>query len=215
MKIRVKICCISSREEAAQAISAGASALGLVGRMPSGPGVITDEAIADIARRVPPGVATFLLTSEVNAGDIIEHQQRVQTNTVQIVDRVAPEVYAAIRAALPAVKIVQVIHVIDESSVTEALTAAPLVDALLLDSGNPNLGIKELGGTGRVHDWRLSRLICRQAGIPVFLAGGLNPENARKAIEDVEPFGLDICSGVRTDGKLDLFKLEKFFRAVN
>lgn len=215
MKIRVKICCISSRQEAAQAINAGASALGLVGRMPSGPGVIADATIADIARAVPPGVATFLLTSEQNAADIIAHQQRVQTNTIQLVDRVAPEVYAAVRLALPAVKIVQVIHVLDEFSVAEALAAAPLADALLLDSGNPNLDVKELGGTGRVHDWRLSRLICEQAGIPVFLAGGLNPENARRAIEHVGPFGLDICSGVRTDGKLDPFKLEKFFQAVD
>jgi phosphoribosylanthranilate isomerase len=176
--------------------------------------VIADEIIADITRAVPPGVATFLLTSEQHATDIIGHQQRVQTNTIQLVDRVAPEVYAALRLALPAVKIVQVIHVLDDASVEEALAAAPLVDALLLDSGNPNLDVKQLGGTGRVHDWRLSRLICEQAGVPVFLAGGLNPENARKAIEHVGPFGLDICSGVRTDGKLDPFKLEKFFQAV-
>lgn len=214
MKTRVKICCISSRDEAAQAISAGASALGLVGHMPSGPGVISDDTIAGIARIVPPGIATFLLTSETYAESIIQHQQRVNTNTVQIVDRVAPDVYAALRAALPAIKIVQVIHVLDESSVEEALAAAPLVDALLLDSGNPNLGVKELGGTGRVHDWRLSRRIREQAGVPVFLAGGLNPENARDAIENVEPFGLDICSGVRTNGKLDPNKLEKFFQAV-
>lgn len=148
MKTRVKICCISSLHEAAQAISAGASALGLVGHMPSGPGVISDDTIAGIARFVPPGIATFLLTSETYAESIIQHQQRVNTNTVQIVDRVAPDVYNALRAALPAIKIVQVIHVLDESSVEEALAAAPLVDALLLDSGNPNLGVKELGGTG-------------------------------------------------------------------
>lgn len=214
MKTRVKICCISSREEARLAVESGASALGLVGEMPSGPGVISDAGIADIVKVVPPGIATFLLTSETSATGIIQHQQRVHTNTLQLVDRVPAGDYAKIRAALPAVKIVQVIHVLDEASVEEALEAAQFVDALLLDSGNPNLEVKELGGTGRVHDWRFSRRIREQAGIPVYLAGGLNPGNARQAIETVEPFGLDICSGVRTNGRLDPVKLEAFFKSV-
>lgn len=215
MKTRVKICCIASQQEAELAIRMGASALGLVGRMPSGPGVIDDDTIAAIARFVPPGVATFLLTSETAAPEIIRHQQQVRTNTIQIVDRVEESAYTSIRSALPAVKIVQVIHVLDESSVAEALQAAEHVDALLLDSGNPNLSVKELGGTGRVHDWQLSRKIREQAPVPVYLAGGLNPENARQAIETVEPFGLDLCSGVRTHGKLDPYKLEQFFSAIN
>lgn len=215
MKTRVKICCISSQQEAGLAIQMGASALGLVGHMPSGPGVIADDTIAAIARFVPPGVATFLLTSETAAPEIIRHQQRVRTNTIQIVDRVENGAYGNIRSALPAVKIVQVIHVLDETSVAEALQAAEHVDALLLDSGNPNLSVKELGGTGRVHNWQLSRKIREQSRVPVFLAGGLNPENARQAIETVEPFGLDLCSGVRTHGKLDPYKLENFFLAVN
>ncbi len=214
MTTRVKICCIRTREEARAAVALGAAALGLVGNMPSGPGVIADEQIADIARNIPPGVASFLLTSETEAPAIIAHQQRVHTNTLQLVDRVAPEAYAAIRRQLPAVKIVQVIHVLGEQSVDEALAAAAFADALLLDSGNPNLAVKVLGGTGQTHDWRLSRKIRTQVSIPVFLAGGLTPENARAAIESVEPFGLDLCSGVRTNGNLDLIKLEKFFAAI-
>ncbi|MEZ4940417.1 MAG: phosphoribosylanthranilate isomerase [Saprospiraceae bacterium] len=214
MTTRVKICCIRTREEAREAIAFGAAAVGLVGNMPSGPGVIADSQIADIARSIPPGVASFLLTSETEAPAIIRHQQRVHTNTLQLVDRVAPETYAAIRRQLPAVKIVQVIHVLDEQSVDEALAAAAFADALLLDSGNPNLAVKVLGGTGQTHDWRLSKKIRAQVSIPVFLAGGLTPENARAAIESVEPFGLDLCSGVRTNKNLDLKKLEKFFAAI-
>lgn len=214
MTTRVKICCIRTREEAREAVASGAAALGLVGNMPSGPGVIDDTQIADITRSIPPGVASFLLTSETTAPAIIQHQQRVHTNTLQLVDRVDAEAYQAIRSRLPAVKIVQVIHVLDEQSVDEAIAAAAFVDALLLDSGNPNLDVKILGGTGQTHDWRLSRKIRAQVSIPVFLAGGLTPENARDAIESVEPFGLDLCSGVRTNGNLDLFKLEKFFAAI-
>jgi len=213
--IRVKICCISSEDEARQAVQYGAAALGLVGRMPSGPGVITDEQIQRIAATVPPPIATFLLTSEPTAEAVIEHHRRVGTNTVQLVDALPAGSYPVLRAALPGIKLVQVIHVLDELSVDEALAAAEAVDALLLDSGNPNLAVKELGGTGRVHDWQFSRRIVEQSRVPVFLAGGLNAGNVRQALDQVQPFGLDLCSSVRTGGKLDPVKLEAFMQAVN
>ncbi|HSK73883.1 MAG TPA: phosphoribosylanthranilate isomerase, partial [Pyrinomonadaceae bacterium] len=188
IKPRIKICCISSWQEASDAIECGASALGLVGEMPSGPGVISDEKIAEIARNVPPPIATFLLTSKTKAGEIIEHYRKVHTNTIQIVDELADRTYHEIREALPNVKLVQVIHVTDEKSIDEAVELAETVDAILLDSGNPKLKIKELGGTGRRHDWRLSRRIVEAVEKPVFLAGGLKAENAREAIETVQPF---------------------------
>ncbi len=215
MPVRVKICCISSLKEAQLAIRQGAAALGLVGEMPSGPGVISDDLISEIARSVPPPVASFLLTSRTRAADIIAHQQAVKTNTVQLVDALETGTYAQIREALPGIRVVQVIHVRDESSVTEALQIAESADALLLDSGNPNLQVKQLGGTGRTHNWDLSRQIVSQSPIPVFLAGGLGPHNVREAIETVQPFGVDICSGVRTKGNLDPRKLEQFFAAIN
>ncbi len=213
--IRVKICCIANEQEASDAIAFGASAIGLVGEMPSGPGPISDEEIHRISRTVPPPIATFLLTSQQTAQGIIAHHHRTKTNTVQIVDELTDRAYNEIRAALPSVKLVQVIHVVGEQSVDEAAELAEHVDAILLDSGNPTLEIKELGGTGRLHDWSLSRRIVETCGKPVFLAGGLNSDNVREAIETVRPFGLDICSGVRSEGKLDLNKLESFFAAVN
>ncbi len=214
MITRVKICCIASEEEARLAMSFGASALGLVAAMPSGPGPIADELIRRIAASVPPPVATFLLTCQTRGGAIIAHHLRTLTSTLQLVD--APEEGAidTIRAVLPAVKIVQVIHVRDEGSLDEALKAAGRADALLLDSGNPSLAVKELGGTGRVHDWRLSRRIVEQSPVPVFLAGGLNAANVREAIDRVQPFAVDLCNGVRSNGRLDPMKLEDFFNAV-
>jgi len=211
---RVKICCISSEEEAKLAIDYGTSALGLVGNMPSGPGVISDELILKIAKIVPPPISTFLLTSETSVEAIVAHYKRVQTSTIQIVDELKEGTYSLIREKLPSVKIVQVIHVADEKSVDEALKISQQVDALLLDSGNPNLKVKVLGGTGKVHNWKLSRRIVEQSKVPVFLAGGLTPENVKQAIEQVQPFGLDLCSGVRTNGKLDPVKLEAFFNNV-
>jgi len=197
------------------AIMVGASALGLVGHMPSGPGVIPDDLIFEITRSVPPPIATFLLTSETSSEQIIEHHRKVQTNTIQIVDALANGTYMEIRQALPGVKLVQVIHVIDETSVDEALRISEDVDCLLLDSGNPNLKTKVLGGTGRIHNWELSRKIRESINIPLFLAGGLNPENVGQAIDQVQPFGLDLCNGVRTNGKLDQKKLDDFFLAID
>ena len=215
MKTKVKICCISSKEEAQQAIKYGANGLGLVGNMPSGPGVIGDDLINDIAQIVPPAVSSFLLTSETTAEAIIQHYKKVYTNTIQLVDELKNEEYQILRNELPWVKLVQVIHVIDVNSIAEAIEKSQFVDAILLDSGNPNLQVKELGGTGRTHNWAISKKSRQEINIPLFLAGGLNPDNVREAIDTVQPFGVDICSGVRTDGKLDEKKLEAFFRAVN
>ncbi len=211
---KIKICCIGSLSEAFTAIEAGASAIGLVGPMPSGPGVIDDKLIFEIARVVPSTIDTFLLTSETSVSHIINHHRRTQTNTIQLVDSLTQGSYLDLRKALPGIKLVQVIHVLNESSVAEALQVSRQVDALLLDSGNPNLEVKELGGTGRAHDWKLSRIIREQVSIPVYLAGGLNFSNVRQAVAEVQPYGIDLCSGVRTNGKLDSKKLELFVRAV-
>jgi phosphoribosylanthranilate isomerase len=211
---RIKICCISSVDEAALAVECGASALGLVSHMPSGPGVISDERIAEIAATVPPSVATFLLTSRQTVSDIVEQQRFCRTNTIQICDHLMLGTYRDLKDALPGISVVQVIHVTGPESVEEAVRVAPHVDAILLDSGNQRLAIKELGGTGRTHDWTLSRVIRKRIGIPLFLAGGLTPKNIGQAIKEVAPFGLDVCSGVRTEGKLDATKLKRFFRAV-
>jgi phosphoribosylanthranilate isomerase len=214
MNLRIKVCCISSVGEAKIAVELGADAIGLVAMMPSGPGPIPDELIRQVAASVSPPVATFLLTSETTAEGIIRHYNRTFTNTIQIVDSLSAGTYTQIKESLPAVKIVQVVHVIDQSSVEYALKVSGQVDALLLDSGNPNLSIKELGGTGRVHNWKFSRQICENAGCPVFLAGGLNAGNVRQAIEEVRPYGVDICSGVRTNGLLDIDKLRSFIANV-
>jgi phosphoribosylanthranilate isomerase len=236
---RVKICCIASVDEAALAIDCGASALGLVSHMPSGPGVISDELIAEIAAIAPPAIGTFLLTSRQRVTDIIAQQRFCRTNTIQICDHLAVGTYRDLKDALPGISVVQVVHVTpyvetgrapsrsapgdaaghvstgNPECIEEAAHIAPHVDAILLDSGNQKLAVKELGGTGRTHDWALSRAVRERVAIPLFLAGGLTPENVGRAIEEVGPFALDVCSGVRTEGKLDVIKLKRFFSAVH
>ena len=165
-RTRLKVCCIQSVDEARMAIAAGADALGLVSAMPSGPGVISEELIAEIAAGVPPPVATFLLTALVDAEAIVEQWGRCRTTAIQIVSPlVAPaQVLGVVRAQLPWVRLVPVVHVEGDAAIEEArgLVAAG-ADALLLDSGRPSAGVPELGGTGRVHDWGVSRRLVEAA----------------------------------------------------
>lgn len=204
---RLKVCCIASVEEAELAVAQGASALGLVSAMPSGPGVVGDDVIREVAAWARERVRSFLLTSRTDPEAIAEQLHDLQPETVQLVDALPEGAHAALRRLAPRVRLVQVIHVRATADVDEALRVAPVVDELLLDSGNPVLAVKELGGTGRTHDWRLSARIVRDSGVPVWLAGGLRAENAARAIAMVRPHGLDVCSGVRRDGRLDSVRL--------
>ena len=213
-RTRVKVCCISSIEEARFAAGVGADAIGLVSEMPSGPGVIQENLIADIAASAPPAIGIFLLTSEVEPAPIIAQQRRCGVNTVQLCDLPDPDVYPVLKKALPGIALIQVIHVRDESTVADALRVAAMVDGLLLDSGNPYGKLRELGGTGRIHNWEISSRIAAEAVCPVFLAGGLKASNVEEAIHLVRPYGVDLCTGVRTDDALDPGKLLAFMAAV-
>jgi phosphoribosylanthranilate isomerase len=211
---KIKICCIKSAAEARRAIAHGASALGLVSWLPSGPGVIDEGRIAEIAATVPPTVATFLLTALTDVDAIIAQHRRCRTTTLQLVDALTEGTHRDLRRALPGIRLVQVIHVRGDEAIAEAAATAPEVDFILLDSGNPRLAVKELGGTGRTHNWAVSRRIVATCGRPVFLAGGLRPDNLATAQEQVGPYGFDLCSSVRTNDVLDEAKLASFFAAV-
>ncbi len=210
MITRFKVCCIGGREEASLAIAHGASALGLVSEMPSGPGVIPETLIREIAASVAPAVSTFLLTSLTDPAEIADQHRRCLTTAIQLVDRIEAAAYGELREALPGVRLIQVVHVTGHESMVEAIDAARHADALLLDSGQPDSDVKELGGTGRVHDWEVSRAIRDAVQVPIFLAGGLGPDNVAEAVSAVQPFAVDVCSGLRTDGRLDEEKLRGF-----
>ena len=197
------------------AIAAGADAIGLVAEMPSGPGPIGDEAIAHIARIVPPGVDSVLLTSRTTPASVLDHALHCRTSVIQLVSTVEPAVYQHLREGIPSVRIVQVVHIEGENALSDAHRVAPYVDAILLDSGRPSAPVPELGGTGRTHDWTISRTIVDTISVPVFLAGGLTPDNVADALCTVRPYGVDLCSGVRTNGTLDLEKLRTFMNVVH
>jgi phosphoribosylanthranilate isomerase len=211
---RVKICCICSLEEAWTAINHEASALGLVSEMPSGPGVIPESLITNIAGRIPPFVSSVLLTSKRAPSEIIEQHRRCGTNAIQICDDLDPDGLDEVGSALPGIDLIKVIHVHGEGSIEEAEAVSLHVDGILLDSGSKGGSVVELGGTGRTHNWEISRRIVEAVDVPVILAGGLNPENVAEAIKLVKPYAVDVCSGVRTGGSLDPDKLQSFMTRV-
>jgi phosphoribosylanthranilate isomerase len=208
--VRVKICCIQSVEEAVMATRYGAHALGLVSKMPSGPGVIPEDKIRNIIRVLPPGISTVLLTSETTAAGLGKQLSTLHPTAIQLVLPVEKNVYSTLHASFPHLKIIQVIHVKDEQSLNDALAVSDEVDAILLDSQISVGGVTVFGGTGSIHDWELSRTIVQKVTVPVFLAGGLNPVNLRQAIDTIHPYAVDVCTGVRTEGTLDEFKLAAF-----
>jgi len=122
-----------------------------------------------------------------------------KANTLQLCRPLSPKAIQTLHRELPAVKLVQVVHVTGREAVTVAEEVAPRVDALLLDTGFLSGPVKQLGGTGRTHDWSVSREIVDRVGIPVWLAGGLRSENVGVAVRTVRPHGVDVCSGVRVD----------------
>ena len=212
--IPVKICCIQSHEEAALAVRHGARALGLVSEMPSGWGPIPEARIAEIARGIPALVSSMLLTSKRSANEVIAQIRLCRTNSVQIVDTFPSSGYAEIREHCPGVEIFQAVHVLDDTAIEQAISLAPHVDGLILDTGSPHSEVPVLGGTGKTHDWSISRRIVEKADCPVFLAGGLKPGNVGEAIRTVQPYGIDLCTGVRTDLALDEVLLSAFMQAV-
>ena len=215
MRTPIKICCIQDEEEAQLAVACGADALGLVSEMPSGWGPIPEETIGRIAKTIPPCVTSVLLTSKSTANDIIAQQQITQCNAIQIVDAFPIEDYARLRQALPGITILQAVHVFGDESISHAQQVAPHVDGLILDTGSPHgAEVRVLGGTGLTHDWNVSAAIVQAVSTPVFLAGGLKNHNIEEAIQTTRPYGIDLCTGVRTNTKLDEDKLRAFMSAA-
>ena len=211
LKVKTKICCIQSLEEAHLAIAHGADILGFVSEMPSGPGVIEESLIADIIRQLPGDVISCLLTSKTSVVEIVAQTDRCKPDALQLCVRMSRVAMRELRAALPETTLIPVVHVSDAASVDDALAVQEFADAILLDSSTKLNGVHQLGGTGLVHDWNVSREIVEKTSVPVYLAGGINASNVREAIDKVQPYGIDLCTGVRTDWKLDAGKLEAFF----
>lgn len=200
-KPRVKICCIQNPDEARLAIGVGADSLGLVSSTPASPQVMRPEKIREITQLIPPSIDAFVLTALDSSWDLIDLIRNVKNRTIQLIDRLNTGNYLEIRASIPCVKIVQTIDASHEEAFDQAIRIDSYVDAILLKAN--------LHGS-----WEVCREIVEHVQTPVFLSGDLHALNVREAIEAIRPFGVDVCEGVRTEGKLDAEKLRRFIHEV-
>ncbi len=193
------------------AAAVGADFLGLVGPMPSGPGILTLAEARAVAQALPDDARPILLTAAETAQDIAREAAFVGVEAVQVVRPLTGREARALSGQ--GLHYLQVIHVEGPDALDLIDLYAEHCDAFLLDSGRPSQG--QFGGTGRVHDWTLSAAFCDRAPRPVYLAGGLTPETVGAAIRQVRPAGVDICSGLRRNGALDPALLDTFMAAID
>lgn len=212
--VRVQIAGISTLADARAVERAGADAIGFTIGLPDGPhnGLDAHRARAMI-RALPPLITPVLITYETTAATVVPLCRYLGVSTVQLHARPDPQEVAAIRAALPGVKVILAVHVTGEEAIAAALALAPHADALILDSYDPVTGRR--GATGRTHDWSISRRIVERVPVPVILAGGLTPTNVADAIRLVRPWAVDTHTGVeRPDGSTDHERVRAFVRAA-
>jgi phosphoribosylanthranilate isomerase len=212
---RIKICCISSAEELRIAVAAGADLLGFVAPPLGGLGVIPERRIAELVAAVPPGCVAVLLTGLTEPEAIAAQVETCRPDALQLVRATTAATRASLRARFPGLRVLQVVHVQGPAAVEEARQAQESSHGLVLDSAVLDGPDEQLGATGRTHDWAVSAEVVRAVSVPVYLAGGLSATNAARALQVVGPFGLDLCSSVRTDGRLDPVKARAFVAAAN
>ena len=208
--MRVKICGITTIEEAKLALSCGADALGfLIGLDYRTEDAIDPSAAEKIIASLPPFVSSVLVTHRTEPGWLAEMSQKIGCNTVQLHGEFPPEEIPRLREQIPYARVIKAVHVVDASSAALAMHAARWADAILLDTKTAT----RIGGTGITHDWSISARIVKQATKPVILSGGLNPENVRAAITTVSPYAVDVNTGVENpDGSKSQEKVRAFIR---
>lgn len=207
--VHVKICGIRSIEDARAAVVAGADELGFHVGLTGGRVPLESEHAARIIAELPESASGVVVTSIAESGKLIELVRATGADIVQLYGDATPETILEVKKALPDVQVWKVLNVADEGSIAEAKKYERAADAIALDTLNKETGVR--GGTGKVHDWNISRKIVESVSIPVILAGGLNPDNVAEAIRAVNPFGVDVNSGVsNADGTKDVGKVRMF-----
>jgi len=195
--MRVKFCGTASLADMQSAIDAGCDAVGFImGVTHQSSDFVTPAEAAKMIRHLPPFIEPVAVTHLQETNDLIRLVRDSRCTTLQIQDTVEPSGIDTIRDALPYLKVLKAVHVMDESAIPTAKRYEPYADALILDTRTR----EKIGGTGIPHDWNISATIVANSAIPVILAGGLTPENVASAIRKVRPYGVDVHTGIKKDG---------------
>ena len=210
--MRVKICGTKNLNEARMAVSLGADAVGfLLGLNDFSEDEVDGATARHIIARLPPFVSSVLVTHKTDSEWIVEACKQIGCTVIQLHGDFAIDEIPALKEKVPHMRVIKTIHVENAGAVASALAASRWADAILLDTMTGT----RIGGTGVTHDWSISGRIVKMIDKPVVLAGGLNPQNVRRAIALVSPFAVDVNSGVENpDGSKSAEKVESFIRAA-
>lgn len=206
---RTKVCGLTREADVDAVVDAGADAVGFVVDVPvDSPREIGVERAAALVERVPPFATTVLVTMPRAPQRTIDLVARVGPDVVQCHGDLPPGDVAYLRSRVDA----HVLKAVDADDVESAKQYVDVADALLVDSADADGG----GGTGETHDWERTRAAVRDLDAPVVLAGGLNAENVADALDVVDPFGVDVASGVESSGGVkDHDRVRAFLDAVS
>ncbi|SEW27443.1 phosphoribosylanthranilate isomerase [Halobacterium jilantaiense] len=204
---RAKVCGLTNETDLRAAVDAGADAVGVVADVPVDTSREVDVAVAaDLLASAPPLVSSVLVTMPETAERAVELAETVAPDVLQLHGDL-PVGDVAFVAANTDVDVLKAVDAGDPG----AARYADVVDALLVDSVGEDGG----GGTGRTHDWDATREFAAGVDAPVVLAGGLTPGNVRAAVEAVDPFAVDVASGVEAaPGEKDHAAVREFVAAA-
>ncbi|WP_394742187.1 phosphoribosylanthranilate isomerase [Natronococcus roseus] len=196
---RVKACGTTCEGDLEAAVEAGADAVGLISEVPVDTHrEIEPERARSLAAAAPPFVTTVLVTMPETPEAAIELVERVGADAVQLHGTLEPDEVASVREAVDATVLVVLEAGESDAATAEAYDA--VADGLLVDTPAAEGG----GGTGETHDWELTRELAADLDSPLVLAGGLTPENVAEAVRAVDPFAVDVASGIENaEGRTD------------
>ena len=203
--VNVKICGVTNLSDVRMCVEAGADFIGNIVNIPSSPRSISPEKSHNILSNLPDAKKSVAVLIENELESIKKIVNIIDPDFIQLHGSESPQFVKKVIESVPA-GVVKTIHVSGEESVEEALLFSGFCDAILLDTYS-----KDHGGSGQQHDWKISKEIVNQVKCDVFLAGGLNPENVARAKSIVNPYCLDVSSGVeKKPGIKDPLKVKSF-----
>ena len=207
-RVRVKICGITSVKDLNIAIEAGADAIGMVVDVAQSPRNITITQAKEIIKATPLFIDTVVVTVPEDINYLVKLNQELKPRILQV--HGLENLYKKIRDKLPYVQLFGAVRVKPGLNIEEVIKFTSYLDAILLDSYVPG----KKGGSGVTHDWEISKRIKKAiAPTPLILAGGLTPQNIKKAINTVKPNGVDVSSGVEASpGIKDRDKVFEFVK---
>lgn len=208
LALRIKICGICDPYQGQAIAQLGATSLGFI-CVPPSPRYITADRIQAVISGLPRGIDAIGVFADATLKEIAQVLDQAPLTGIQLHGNETPDYCLKLRQIYPHLELIKALRVRSPETLALAQSYAPAVDTILLDAYHP----QQLGGTGHAFDWQLLQTF--KSPLPWLLAGGLTPQNVMAAINQVQPRGIDLSSGVeRSPGDKDLDKVAQLFAAI-